>query len=85
MFVDGVDTGEGINPLTAKFPVSYIREYNEKFSVCHIKVDGGLFSWLAGFVKKQNFYSKQEDGSFKRVSIEDLSFKCVKEWFVLET
>ena len=85
VFVDGVDTGEGIKPLPAKFPVSYIHEYNEKVGVCHIKVGGGLFSWLAGFVKKQNFYSKQEDGSFKRVSIEDLSFKCVKEWFVLET
>ena len=78
VFVDGVDTGEGIKPLPAKFPVSYIHEYNEKVGVCHIKVGGGLFSWLAGFVKKQNFYSQTRRWKFQKSFNRRFEFQMCK-------
>ena len=78
-FVDAVDAGQGLHTIRNLYPEDTVDEFNSSEGVCHVKSKpSGAIGWALSFFGygPAQFYKSQDDGSYKAVDIETLSFDC---------
>ena len=81
--VDAVD-GEGGQKFSLKERYEKVDEFNRSTERCFIRLGrASLFSWMLSWIWPNAtgpvFYRKLEDGTFEKVDVEYVTFKCREE------
>ena len=79
VYLHAHDSGEGLHAIRTAYPENTVDEFNKEMGVCHIKLQSGLVGQLFALFDDQKFYSKLDDGTYRDVSIDTLSFDCIRQ------